>query len=135
MADVASLTACVVVDCCSKTRDSNTPPYLAPPRRARLARLGCLESVRVLCTSGVFPPFQGWPASLVAPGPALSDHGGQQGPGHHRHGHQGTPGASHQPQTLYYNCDSVTRAPGSKVQTREWNYLSSMIVIQSSLKR
>ena len=74
-ADVASLTACVVVDCCSKTRDSNTPHIR--PRRVDPA-WPAQRVVRVR-TSGVFPPFQGRPASTVATGPGLISHRGATG--------------------------------------------------------
>ena len=75
-ADVASLTACVVVDCCSKTRDSNTPHIR--PRRVDPAwpAQRVSQSAHLEC----FHPFKGaqpqlWPLAL-----ALSYTGGIWGP-------------------------------------------------------
>ena len=126
-ADVASLTACVVVDCCSKTRDSNTPHIR--PRRVDPAWPA--QRVVTVRTSGVFPPFQGRPASTVATGPGLISHWGHLGAIVWVSEAQEDSGASHQPQTLQTTVSHWLRPGANKVQTGEWNYLNGIIVNQS----
>ena len=123
-ADVASLTACVVVDCCSKTRDSNTPHIR--PRRVDPAwpAQRVSESAHLEC----FHPFKGaqpqlWPLAL-----ALSHTGGHLGAIVKA---QEDSGASHQPQTFHTSVSRWLRPGANIVQTGEWNYLNGIIVNQS----
>ena len=57
-ADVASLTACVVVDCCSKTRDSNTP-HIWPRRVDPAGQAGRARELSESAHLECFHPFKG----------------------------------------------------------------------------
>ena len=131
-ADVASLTACVVVDCCSKTRDSNTP-HIWPRRVDPAGQAGRARELSESAHLECFHPFKGSQPPLrplARPYLTKGGHGGLVTTGGGPRGYRGPHTACHPSLIITV---TLTQAPGQQSTGREWNYLHGMIVIQSTL--